>query len=102
MRAAYLLRRNALIGAIHETAGDVLTVGNTDAGLHLVVSLPGGVDDIDVVRRARQRGLFPTPLSTCYSLTAPRSGLLLGFGGSDEATLYRAVGNLGELIRSMH
>jgi GntR family transcriptional regulator/MocR family aminotransferase len=99
MRAVYLARRDALIAAIEHDADDVLTVGNTDAGLHLVAYLPDGADDREVHRRAARQGMFPTALSTCYANGASRPGLILGFGGSDECALTGAVRRLAGVIR---
>ena len=99
MRAVYLARRNALIAAVREHAADLLTLGNTDAGLCLVAFLPDDIDDRDVVRRAARRGLYPQALSPCYSGSDTRSGLILGFGGSDECALTNAVRELADLIR---
>jgi GntR family transcriptional regulator/MocR family aminotransferase len=99
MRAVYLARRDALLDALDEDAGDLLTIGNTDAGLHVVAFLRDGVDDRDVVRRAQARGIFPSALSSCYAGSGVRPGLLIGFGGSDETVLTTAVGTLANLIR---
>jgi GntR family transcriptional regulator / MocR family aminotransferase len=99
MRAVYLARRDAMIEAIEQHAGDVLTVGNADAGLHLVAFLPDGADDKAVARAATQQGMFPTALSTCYANAAPRPGLIIGFGGLDECALAGAVRRLGDVIR---
>jgi GntR family transcriptional regulator / MocR family aminotransferase len=101
MRSVYRSRRDSLVTAIAETAADVLTIGNTDAGLHLVAFLPDGVDDQEVVRRASAHGMFPTALSSCYVSSTGRSGLLLGFAGSDEAHIALAVRDLADLIRNM-
>lgn len=98
MRAIYLSRRDALTAAIAQHA-DVLAVENTDAGLHLVTFLPENVDDGEVVRRAADHGLFPAALSACYASTPARSGLILGFGGSDEQTLAAGVRTLAGLVR---
>ncbi len=100
MRAVYLGRRDALIAAIRDHADDVLTVENTDAGLHMVAFLPEGVDDRDVARRAREQGLFPIPLSTCYASNPKRSGLIIGFGGSEPAAITAAIKGLGVIIRA--
>ena len=89
MRAIYRARRDTLVTALSASASDVLSVGVTDAGLHLVAFLLPGIDDVEVVRRARLRGMFPTALSTCYVTSAARSGLLLGFAGSSEADSQR-------------
>jgi GntR family transcriptional regulator/MocR family aminotransferase len=101
MRAVYMARRDALLEALQEDAADVLTVGNTDAGLHVAAFLREGVDDHEVVRRARSRGLFPSALSSCYMGSGERSGLLIGFGGSDEVVLTSAVRTLAQLIREV-
>ena len=100
MRAIYLARRDALLAAIQEEAADVLTIGNADAGLHLVAFLGDGIDDHDVAIRAASLGLSPRALSSCYLGPLARSGLILGFGGSDEPVLRGAVRTLASLIRN--
>jgi GntR family transcriptional regulator/MocR family aminotransferase len=99
MRAVYMSRRDALLDALQEDAADVLTIGNTDAGLHVVAFLRDGIDDHDVVRRARSLGLYPSALSSCSMGPGARPGLLIGFGGSDEAVLRSAVRTLADLVR---
>jgi GntR family transcriptional regulator / MocR family aminotransferase len=99
MRAVYLERRDALVSGLARHCGDRLTLHNADAGLHVAVLLPAGLDDEDVVRRMAKRGLTATALSTCYVGTARRSGLLLGFGGSTERRLLEATRVLGEVLR---
>jgi GntR family transcriptional regulator / MocR family aminotransferase len=101
MRAIYVARRDALLGAIQEEAADVLTVGNTDAGLHVVAYLGDGVDDNDVALRAASLGVFPRALSSCYMTSAVRPGLIMGFGGSDESVLRGAITTLANLIRNL-
>ncbi|MGH2532791.1 MAG: PLP-dependent aminotransferase family protein [Thermomicrobiales bacterium] len=98
MRALYLGRRNALVESLREHAGDLLRPFNTDAGLHLTAFLPPGVNDREVVRRARQHGISATPLSPCYLGEAARSGLILGFGGADEDEIRGAARTLGGVI----
>jgi GntR family transcriptional regulator / MocR family aminotransferase len=99
MRAVYLSRRNALIAAIQTYAADLMTIGDTDAGLHLVAFLPDSIDDQELVRQARSRGLFPQALSRCYARPTSHRGLILGFGGSDEHEITHAVEALASLIR---
>jgi GntR family transcriptional regulator/MocR family aminotransferase len=101
MRAVYLRRRQALLDGLARHCGGVLAVHNADAGLHVATLLPEGVDDVEVVRRMAERGLAGTALSTCYAGEARRSGLLLGFGGSDEGTLAAATQTLGEILRGV-
>jgi GntR family transcriptional regulator/MocR family aminotransferase len=99
MRGVYLARREALLDGLARHCGARLTVHNADAGLHVAVLLPSGIDDVDVVRRMARRGLTATPLSSCYAEPPRRSGLLLGFGGSPPRRLLEATRVLGEVLR---
>jgi GntR family transcriptional regulator / MocR family aminotransferase len=101
MRAVYLSRRNALVESLRERVGAPLELYNADAGLHLSAFLPKVVDDREVVRRAAQRGIAATALSTCYVGRASRSGLVLGFGGADERQIAQAARTLGGVIRDL-
>jgi GntR family transcriptional regulator/MocR family aminotransferase len=101
MRRLYLARRNALTDAINAYAGDLLTVGNTDAGLHLVAFLPEGIDDLELVLRAEQLGMFPRALSSCYAVHPAPNGLLMGFAGTDQLAMAQAVRTLSTLIREL-
>jgi GntR family transcriptional regulator/MocR family aminotransferase len=101
MKTLYRARRDALVDAVQVFAGDVLTVASVEAGLQLVAYLADDVDDREVVRLAARHQLMPLSLSRCYAGEAPHRGLLLGFGGSDEAALAAGVRELGDLIRSM-
>lgn len=99
MRGVYLERRNALLAGLTRHCGDMLTVRNADAGLHVPVQLSEGFDDREVVGRMAARGLLATALSSCYARPAGRSGLLLGFGGSTERRLMDATRILGDVLK---
>jgi GntR family transcriptional regulator/MocR family aminotransferase len=101
MRAVYLARRHALLEGIARHCGGLLTVHNADAGLHVATLLPPGTDDVEVASHLAARGLTATPLSSCYLGPAPRPGLLLGFGGFDEATVTAATRTLGAVLRGV-
>jgi GntR family transcriptional regulator/MocR family aminotransferase len=98
MRMLYLGRRNTLLDGLRRHAAAHLTVHNADAGLHVATLFRSRVDDVDVVKRMAARGLTATALSTCYAGSQRRSGLLLGFGGSDERRLAGATRTLGEVL----
>src|SRR5207253_4166670 len=66
MRMLYMERRRALVNAIQMQMGDVTEVIGAEAGMHLVVLLPRGTDDVAVSRKAAQKGISAVPLSTCY------------------------------------
>jgi GntR family transcriptional regulator/MocR family aminotransferase len=98
MRAIYLKRRDALVEEIRRRLGGTLAIVNTDAGMHLTAWLPAHIDDRAVVRCAERRGISAIALSTCYAGKAAKPGLVLGFGGTSEETVGRAVENLAEAI----
>ena len=99
MRALYLRRRAALLEGLAEHCADRLVVHNADAGLHISTLLPDGVDDLAVTRRMREDGLAGEALSVCYAGDVKQSGLLLGFGGSDEPSIANATCMLGRILR---
>jgi len=99
MRGIYIKRRAALLEGLEQHCGGMLVVHNADAGLHVATLLPDGVSDVDVVKRMAARGLVAAPLSSFYLGRPRRSGLLLGFGGVDEARLEAATRTLGEALR---
>ena len=98
MRAIYQGRRDTLVSEIEKHLGDVLTIVNTDAGMHLTARLPQGFDDVEIVRLALARGISSIALSTCYVANSGDRGLVLGFGGVPEAEIVRGVQTLSEVL----
>jgi GntR family transcriptional regulator/MocR family aminotransferase len=98
MRAIYQSRRDTLVSEIEKHLGDVLTIVNADAGMHLTVRLPTDIDDVDVVRLARTQGVSAIALSTCYVANTGDPGLVLGFGGVPEADIIRGVRTLSRVL----
>ncbi len=69
--------------------------------MHLCAWFDPPVDDVAVVKRAAQRGLSPIALSTCFVDSQSQPGLVLGFGGSSEAQISRAINTLSEVIEDV-
>jgi GntR family transcriptional regulator / MocR family aminotransferase len=101
MRSAYLERRNALLRGLDRHCGDLLSVHNSDAGLHLTVLLPDGIDDQEVAMRLGRRGVAAIALSNGYMGPTRRQGLLLGFGCAPPQRLMQATRILGEVLRDI-
>ncbi len=101
VRRRYAERRACLIEEIHRHFGDTLEIVGDDAGLHLILALPDGVDDIMVERDALQQGGVVTrPLSTYYMDRAhARPGLLLGYAGATPDEIRPAFEVLARVIR---
>lgn len=101
MRATYQKRRDALMEGIGRRLGHRMQIVNAEAGMHLCAWFDPPVDDVAVVKRAAERGLSPIALSTCFVESPSRSGLVLGYGGSSEAQISRAINILSEVIEGI-
>jgi len=81
MRLVYAARRAALLSQVRTWLGKGwLHPHDSNAGLHLVLSLPEGLSDTGVAQRALARDVVVRPLSPYYAGRRAQSGLLLGFG----------------------
>lgn len=99
VRSLYGERRAALIDVIGRAFGTQLEVIGSDAGLHLVLALPGQVDDRLVVTRALERDVATRPLSLYYMDAAQaRKGLLLGYACVPEEEIERNFSVLESII----
>lgn len=96
---AYATRREALAAAIRQQVGNDLEIVDTGAGLHLVVLLPKGIDDIPLCRRLAAAGVSAVPLSTCYLEPPAQAGLLLGFASANVDELRKATPILAKVLR---
>ncbi len=94
MRMLYMERRRVLVNAIQIHMGDMLEVIGAEAGMHLVVLLPRGTDDVALSRQAAKRGISAMPLSVCYSKAPARGGLILGYGGANVHQIHDGIRKL--------
>jgi GntR family transcriptional regulator/MocR family aminotransferase len=91
MRRLYKERREALQASLARHLPE-LEVWGSEAGLHLVLLLPPGTDDVEVCRVAAERGLNPQPLSRYYhERSSSRPGLMLGYGNTPAGAMNRHV-----------
>ena len=99
MRVLYMERRAALVEAIHGQMGDSLEVIGAEAGMHLVALLPTGVSDVAFSKKAAEMGISAMPLSSCCLKPPARSGLILGYGGTDAQQIHDGIRKLRICIR---
>jgi GntR family transcriptional regulator / MocR family aminotransferase len=97
VRRLYRARRDTLVAALRAELGELVGIGPTEAGIHLLVTLPAWVDDVALSQRALASGISVTPLSSHY-LSDARPGLLLGFGSTPEERLFEGVRRLAPLV----
>ena len=101
MRAVYAGRRDRMIAALKRELADTCVMVSAEAGLHLVVQLPDGVDDRLAAQRATAAGMACVALSVCCLRPPRRGGLILGYGGVDPARIDEAALRLGQVMRGM-
>jgi GntR family transcriptional regulator/MocR family aminotransferase len=99
MRMLYMSRCETLVGAIQRHLGGRLQLVSAQAGMHLAGFLPSDVDDTVISRRAFEAGVSAMPLSACYLSHPARSGLVLGYGGADDAAIEHGVAVLAGILR---
>ena len=91
MRGVYSERRDELTACLEQELGDRAQVGAAESGTHLVLYPKQELDDISLCKAAARHGIVAMPLSACYFTAPKRSGIVLGFGGTDLAQIRRAV-----------
>jgi GntR family transcriptional regulator/MocR family aminotransferase len=100
MRQIYRQRRTVLIDSLKTEfpSGAGFDVHGAEAGMHLTMTLPEGLNDSEISARAAQRRLWLWPLSPSYLSAKPRQGLILGFGSTLPDQTPQAVRQLRSLL----
>jgi GntR family transcriptional regulator / MocR family aminotransferase len=98
MRLLYGERRTALVESIREQFGSTLEIHGTQAGMHLAVTLPKGLNDREIANKAARKGLWLWPLSPSYLGGKRRQGFVLGFGNTPAEQMPHAVSQLREQL----
>lgn len=78
-RRAYRRRRDRLVRAITTRLSGVALRG-ADAGMQLLLTLPGHVNDLELAEEASRHGINITALSRLHLTPRLERGLLLGYG----------------------
>ena len=100
MRQLYGQRRAVLVTSLRAEFGDELEIHGAEAGMHLAVMLPPGMNDREIVARAMRQRLWLWPLSPSYSGEKVRQGFILGFGSTPAEQIPRAVERLRAVVAS--
>jgi len=102
MRIVYGRRNEILQEAVrkHFDAKEVLTVG-TDAGLHLALKFPAGVDDKTIAQDANTLGIAVRPLSSYFhDASSNDTGLVLGYACVEDSHIESAFALLAKAIKN--
>jgi GntR family transcriptional regulator/MocR family aminotransferase len=100
MRQLYGERRTVLVESLRNEAGIDLEVQGAEAGMHLTVTLPAGISDVEIAAKAARDRLWLWPLSPSYFSEQPRQGFILGFGSTPTNQISKAVRSLRAAIAS--
>jgi len=98
MRQLYAERLAVLIEAARSRLGDLLEIGDVEAGLRTVGWLRHGISAERVAQAAAERDVEVVPLSRYGSGRSPRNGLVLGFAAVDKRELRRGVEELARAL----
>lgn len=96
VRRRHRARRDALLAALAAHLPDG-TAHGVAAGLHLLVTLPPGVDDAVVARHAAEAGVRVHPLSA-HRVGAGPPGLVIGYAANTPDRLHEAVRRVAQAI----
>ncbi|MGY4318173.1 MocR-like pyridoxine biosynthesis transcription factor PdxR [Bradyrhizobium sp. JR3.5] len=97
IRGVYAARRATLIASLTRHMPDHVTLQPSDQGMHLLLWLPQGFDDVQLAKTALADGIVVRPISPMYEAAA-RPGLMLGFGGFEPEELEAAAIRLRRMI----
>ena len=100
MRARYAARQSVLRAALRKEFGPHIELSGGEAGLHLVLWLPGHISDVAVAARATELGLGARALGSYARAPMICNGLVLGYGNLDEGMVSEAVRRLASAVRS--
>jgi GntR family transcriptional regulator / MocR family aminotransferase len=99
VRQAYRRRRDRLMEGLAGRLPHGFELRGAAAGLHILLTLPSGADDVALAQAAAEAGIGVRPLSP-MALRDPVHGLLLGYGRLGEARIGPAVVALAGVLAS--
>jgi len=101
-RQLYAGRREVLLEAAERHLGGLLAIAPDPGGMHLIAMPVGALaksfDDTAVTAAAAAAGLVVQPLSVCYAGRRKRHGLILGYAGTPESEIERAILKLRRVV----
>ena len=97
-RRAYAERHGLLTETLSGPLASHLTALTTNAGLHIATLLRKGLDEDKVIQAAAEHGIGMMGLQQFFHASAPRQGLLLGFGAIRTTDLRPALHALGGIL----
>lgn len=98
LRALYLERQQTLIEEVKHHLIGCIDIHASETGMHLVGTLPAGLDDTIVADQAARRGIVTPALSRYCIQNSMKSALLLGYTSVDPQEIRQGVQTLAEAV----
>jgi 2-aminoadipate transaminase len=98
LRAAYALRRNAMLAALERALPPECTWTRPDGGLFVWAELPAALDTEELLREAVRRDVTFVPGAPFWVGRSVRNTLRLNFSNAGEARIAEGIGRLAEAI----
>ena len=98
MRLLYSERRTVLAKCIREEFGGDVEILGSEAGMHMTVTVPENLHDMEAATRAARDRIWLWPLSPSYLGKKKRQGFVLGFGSSPTEQIPEAVRRMGAAL----
>lgn len=99
MTRLYRERRDCLIGALREEAGDRFAIEAPAGGMQLLARYQGPMGDTGLSRRLLEAGVVARPLSEMLHHGSEERGLFLGFAAWTNAELVEGAKTIGRCLR---
>ncbi len=100
LRALYRARRDTLIQALEKRFKSSVTIGPNRHGVFLSVTFDIGLDDDEIIERARRAGVGLTSAREFYSRKKPNQQVIMGFGSLSEREIEKGVQKLATALLS--
>ena len=103
-RLLYAHRQEALLAAAERPLKGLLEMSPDLGGMHVIArpapAIAATFDDRAIAAAAARQGVSVSPLSACYSGRTKRHGLILGYAGTPEADMPRALAALRNVVQA--
>ncbi|TVX92363.1 PLP-dependent aminotransferase family protein [Paenibacillus agilis] len=96
MRKVYRQKQFTLISTIQKLMGTQATIVGQDAGLHILLRVHNGMDEVELIQTAEEEGVKIYPVSPFWAqrAQAERSMVQIGFGGLSNTDIIEGVQSL--------
>jgi len=105
-RLLYASRQQALIASAERHLSGLLEIMPDPAGMHVIarphVAIAATFDDVAVVDVAAAASVSVAALSACYAGVQKEKGLILGYAGTPEVEIERAIVRLQTALRGLY